>query len=248
MLLQKSHPRFRKPDMYFSAPKCNLRIESEAEKQARAMQRLQIKKKEERLLEKRIKDMEVKLISSKTSQKDIRKIHSEDVQVFFRKSCRWQAEKIENDLLQQIEEEDIELNKELCAQQMIMSNGMDKIWECYDQDFFAKPRNCIHRLDKAQFKRWAEETGYTYIFIQIPPSQSLLDNLYWERRAAKELFYISKEDENQYINDVVLLYHVTICEQEKVPSKDIMEKEEEISSSKSDPKPDLSKDGDLYLC
>lgn len=51
--LQKSHPRFRKPDMYLSAPKCNPPIESEAEKQARAMRRLQIEKKEERLLKKK---------------------------------------------------------------------------------------------------------------------------------------------------------------------------------------------------
>lgn len=43
--LQKPHPRFRKPDMYLLAPKCNLPIESEAKKRARAMRRLQIEKK-----------------------------------------------------------------------------------------------------------------------------------------------------------------------------------------------------------
>lgn len=58
---------------------------------------------------------------------------------FSRKARRWRAEKIENDLLQQIEEEDIELNEELCAQRMTTSNGMDKIWERYDQDFLAEP-------------------------------------------------------------------------------------------------------------
>lgn len=244
--LQKSHPRFRKPDMYLSAPKCNLPIESEAEKQARAMQRLQIEKKEERLLEKRIKDVEAELRSSGASRKDVRETHSEGVQVFFRKARRWRAEKIENDLLQQIEEEDIELNEALCAQRMTTSNGMDKIWERYDQDFLAEPQNRIHRLNKAQFEKWAEETGYTYTPIQIPPSQSLLDNLYRERRAAKELFYISKEDENQYINDVALLRRVTMREQRRVPPEDITEEEEGISSSESDPELDLNKDRNLY--
>lgn len=81
---------------------------------------------------------------------------------------------------------------------------------------------------------------------KIPPSQSLLDNLYRERRAAKELFYISKEDENQYINDVALLRSVTMREQGRVLPDDITEEEEGISSSESDPEPDLNKDGDLY--
>lgn len=84
--------------------------------------------------------MEAELRSSGASRKDVHKIHSESVQVFFsRKARRWRAEKIENDLLQQIEEEDIEFNEELCAQRMTTSNGMDKIWERYDQDFLAEP-------------------------------------------------------------------------------------------------------------
>lgn len=53
------------------------------------------------------------LRSSGASRKDIRKTHSEGVKHFFRETCQWQAEKIENYLLQQIEEEDIELNKDL---------------------------------------------------------------------------------------------------------------------------------------
>lgn len=79
---------------------------------------------------------------------------------------------------------------------MTKSNKMDKIWERYDLDFLAERQNRIHRLDKIEFKKWTKETGYTYTPITIPPSQFLLDNLYQERRAAKELFYISKEDEN----------------------------------------------------
>lgn len=128
---------------------------------------------------------------------------------------------------------------------MTASNGIDKIWERYDQGFLAEPRNRIHRLDKARFEKWAEETGYTYTLIQIPPSQSLLDNLYQERRAAKELFYVSKEDEDQYVNDVVLLRRVTMRGQGRVPPEDITE-EEGTSCSESDPKPDLNEDGDLY--
>ena len=45
----------------------------------------------------------------------------------FRKARRWRAEKFEDTLLQQIEEEDAELNEDLCAEQMVTSNGMDKI-------------------------------------------------------------------------------------------------------------------------
>ena len=48
--------------------------------------------------------------------KDVREIHSEGVQHFFRKARRWRAEQVENDLFQQIEEEDIRLNENLCAQ------------------------------------------------------------------------------------------------------------------------------------
>lgn len=101
----------------------------------------------------------------------------------------------------------------------------------------------IHHLDKVRFEKWAEETGYTYTLIQIPPSQSLLDNLYRERRAVKELFYFSKD---QYLNDVALLRRVKMCEQGRVPPEDITE-EEGTSSSESDPEPDLNEDGDLYL-
>lgn len=198
------------------------------------------------MLEKRIKDVEAELRSLGASQKDVRKTHSEGVQAFFRKARRWRAEKIENDLLQQIEEEDIELNEELCAQRMIKSNGIDKIWERYDPDFLAEPRNRIHRLDKVEFEKWAKETGYTYTPITIPPSQSLLDSLYQERRAAKELFNISKEDENQYEKDVALLRHVTMREQGRVPHEDITEAEEEKSSNESDPGPNLNEADDPY--
>ena len=122
---------------------------------------------------------------------------------------------------------------------MATSNGMDKIWERYEEDFLAEPRNRIHRLDKIRFEEWAKETGYTYTPTQILPSQFLLDKLNQERRAAKELFYVSKDDENQYVNDVALLRRVTIREQGRVAPEDITE-EEETSSSESDPEPDLN--------
>ena len=198
------------------------------------------------MLEKKIKDVKAKLRNLGASQKEVHETHSEGVQAFFRKARRWRAEKIENNLLQQIEDEDIKLNEELCAERMSRSNGMDKIWERYDQDFLAKPRNRIHRLDKIEFEKWAKETGYTYTPIRIPPSQSLLDNFYQERRAAKELFYISKEDENQYNNDVALLHRVKMREHGRVPPEDITDGEEERSSSKSDPEPDLNETEDLY--
>lgn len=51
---------------------------------------------------------------------------------------------------------------------------------------------------------------------------------------------MSKDDKNQYINNVVLLCHVSICEQERVPRKDIT-KGEETSSSKLDPELELNK-------
>lgn len=62
--------------------------------------------------------MEIELRSFGAFRKDVRKIHSEGVQHFFRKARQWRAEKIENNLFQQIEEEDIELNKNLYAQRM----------------------------------------------------------------------------------------------------------------------------------
>lgn len=82
---------------------------------------------------------------------------------------------------------------------------------------------------------------YTYTAIRIPPSQSFFDNLYRERRAAKELFYVSKEDEDRYVKDVALLRRVTMREQGRSPPEDITE-EEKISSNKSDPESDLDKD------
>ena len=174
----KSHPQFRRHDLYLLAPIPKPPPPNEADNCARAIQRLRIEKKEERLLEQRIKDIETGLRSCGASRKDIREIHSEGVQHFFRKARRWRTKQVENNLLQQIEEEDIRLNENLCAQRMTASNGIDKILERYDQGFLAELRNRIHRLDQARFEKWAEETGYTYTPIQIPPSQSLLDNLY----------------------------------------------------------------------
>lgn len=49
---------------------------------------------------------------------------------------------------------------------------------------------------------------YTYTLTQISFSQSLVDNLYWKRKAAKNLFYMSKKDKNQYINNITLLYYI----------------------------------------
>lgn len=63
------------------------------------------------------------------------------------------AEQVENYLLQKIEEENSKLNEDLCAQRMTASDGIDKIWERYDQNFIAKPRNRIHRHGKARFKK-----------------------------------------------------------------------------------------------
>lgn len=71
--------------------------------------------------------MEAKLRSFGASRKDVHKINSKGMQNFFQKACRWQKEKIENNLFQQIEEEDIKLNKNLYAQRMTTSNGMYKI-------------------------------------------------------------------------------------------------------------------------
>lgn len=50
------------------------------------MQKLQIERKKERLLEKRFKDVEAELRSFRASQKDIYKTHSKDIQVFFQKA------------------------------------------------------------------------------------------------------------------------------------------------------------------
>lgn len=71
--------------------------------------------------------------------------------------------------------------------------------------------------------------------------------MYWERRATKNLFYISKKDENQYINNVALLYYIIIYDQRKIPSKNIIKEEKEILSSKSDSKSKLNNNKDLYL-
>lgn len=71
--------------------------------------------------------------------------------------------------------------------------------------------------------------------------------MYWERRATKNLFYKSKKDENQYINNVALLYYIIIYDQGKIPSKNIIKEEEEILSSKSDFKSKLNNNKDLYL-
>lgn len=85
-----------------------------------------------------------------------------ELKLFFQKACRWRSEKFEEDLLQKIEKEDVELNKELCGERMRISNGMDKIWERYDQDFFNQPQNRIHCLDKAVLKNGPKKQD-TYI-------------------------------------------------------------------------------------
>lgn len=131
--LRKSHLQFRNPSKYLSVPKPDL------PKRDHARQKLHIEKKEGHLLKKMIKDVEVKLRSLRASQKNVCETYSKGVQAFFQKISRWQAEKIENNLLQQIEEEDIELNEELCAQRMTKPNGINKIWERYNPDFLAKP-------------------------------------------------------------------------------------------------------------
>lgn len=86
----------------------------------------------------------------------------------------------------------------------------------------------IHCPDKARLEKWAEETGYTYSPIQIPPSQSPLRNLYHESRAAKQRFNVSREDEDQYVNDVALLRRVTMRNQRRVAPEDITEEERDI--------------------
>lgn len=129
---------------------------------------------------------------------------------------------------------------------MATSYEMDKIWEKYNEEFLAEPQNCIHRLDKAWFEKWAKKTDYTYTPIQIPPSQRLLDNLYQEKKVLSELYYVSKDDKNQYINNVALLCHVTIRKQRRVPREDIT-KEKETSSSALDPKPELNVNENSHL-
>lgn len=245
---ENGRPQFRRPHTHLLVSQRQpLPVtplpESNADHGARLKRRTKIEKKEERLLEQRIKDIEADLRNLGASRQDVRETHNEGIRDFFRKARRWRAEKIENDVLQQIEDEDVELNETLCAQRMRASNGMDKIWERYDQDFLAQPRNRIHRLDKARFEKWAEESGYTYTPIQVPPSQSLLDNLYQQRRDAKELFYVGKEDEAQYIEDIALLRRVKMREQGRVPPEDVTE--EEFISSESDPEPDLNDNEDF---
>lgn len=53
------------------------------------------------------------------------------------------------------------------------------------------------------------------------------------------MFYVSKEDEEQYVNDIALLHYVIMREQGRIPWGDIIEEEDEISSSESDSEPDL---------
>lgn len=72
-----------------------------------------------------------------------------------------------------------------------------------------------------------------------------MDKLFQERRVVEELFNVSKNDKNHYINIVALLCCITICKQRKVLPKNITEKEE-ISSSNSDFKPNLNKNKNLY--
>lgn len=238
----KPPPKFRRPDAYLSGSSHRLSILGSGGNCAHATRRQKTAREEEGLLEKRIKEIEAELRSLGASRKDIREIHGAGVREFFNKARRWRAENIENDLLQRIDDEDVELNETISAERMTRSNGMDQIWERYDEAFLAEPRNRIHRLDKARFEAWAKETGYTYTPIQIPPSQLLLDKMYQERREAKELFYVSKEDEKQYVQDTALLRRVTLREQGRVPPEDITE--EEQSSNESDPEPDLDDEED----
>ena len=198
------------------------------------MRRVEIEKKEEQLLEQRVKEIETEMRHLGATQKEVQELHNEEVQAFFRKARRWRSEKFEKDLLQKIEKEDIKLNEELCGERMRISNGMDKIWERYDQDFLNQPQNRIYCLDKAIFEKWAEETGYTYTPIRVPPSKSLLDKYYQQRKEAKELFWVSEKDETQYVKDTALLHRIKMREREQISLENLTE-EEEISSSKSDP-------------
>lgn len=176
------------------------------------MRRAEIGKKEEQLLEQRVKKIEKEMRHLGAMQKEIQESYSEGVQAFFRKACRWRSEKFEEDLLQKIKDKDIELNKKLCGKRMKIPNGMDKIWERYNQNFLNQPQNRIHCMDKAVFEKWAEETGYTYTLIRIPPSQSLLDKYYQQKKEVKELFWVSEEDKAQYIKDTALFHRVKMRE------------------------------------
>lgn len=60
-----------------------------------------------------------------------------------------------------------------------------------------------------------------------------------KKRDANELDYKSKNNKDQYLNNIILFCYVTICKQKNVSLEDITKKEE-ISSSKSDPKPELN--------
>lgn len=66
--------------------------------------------------------------------------------------------------------------------------------------------------------------------------------MFQERKVVKELFYISRKDEDQYKKDVALLYYVTMHEQKRIPHNDITEEKDKKLSSESDLKPDLNKD------
>lgn len=72
-----------------------------------------------------------------------------------------------------------------------------------------------------------------------------MDKLFQKRRVVKELFNVSKNNKNHYVNIVALLCCITICKQRKVSPNNITEKEE-ISSSNSDFKPNLNKNKNLY--
>ncbi len=97
---QISHPQFRRPDTYLSAPTKNRSPPTEAGNRACTMQRLKIEKKEARLLKQRIREVEIEMRNQRVSQKDIHEVHSEGVQHFLWKARQWQSEEQENNLLQ----------------------------------------------------------------------------------------------------------------------------------------------------
>lgn len=61
------------------------------------------------------------------SCKDIHEIYSASLQNIFNKARYWRANKIENNLLKLIDDEDMELNGTLSAIQITRSKGIDQI-------------------------------------------------------------------------------------------------------------------------
>lgn len=122
-------PKFRKPNTYFSSSLHKRSILGSDSNHTPTIRKQKTVREKERLLEKRIKKIEAELRSLGASCKDIYEIHGKSIRYFFNKVHCWQAEKIKNYLLQQIDDKDVELNDSISAEQITRSNSIDQIWE-----------------------------------------------------------------------------------------------------------------------